>query len=465
MRLKPLLRTQLERPYVSLTKLLEVFGRVQDCQTHTLQGLRAKRGGNKCEDKEMSKIRKEKDTSSASSRLIAACIESWGSLPADSISVRSIANLAGTSPSAIDYHFGNIERLYVAAQEVALEQAKCWLDQRIAQLQPLDAVNLSLDNQISVIATVMDNWAADCRALAWAAVEAASRARHNGALEPHAAWLRLWRTTWQRIANIIGASNLGDRLFLFHQGEGPLHLLNANRALDRGLLQESLGLLLAPTTSASSQQGRIRRAYIHAHGAQNIPTAVQPKADETRNTVESAAAAILCANGLAALNYRSVAARAGCTLGQVSWVYKSKSQLVEGAFLRLYFDMAMVSKPSTRPAPGIAMEETIEALTSGPQPLLTALNDIVTHIARDKDRATLRESFRVFPDPGAQWLLAWLLDMSEDACDDTAAVFASLCRGIECCALADADAGHSRDLARHVLSGWLAQVAKGLEAA
>lgn len=384
-------------------------------------------------------------------------------MPSGSISVRSISNLADTSPSAIDYHFGNLERLYAAAQEAALKQAQGWLDDRIAKLQPLDAVDLSRINRISVIAALIDDWAVGCHNLAWAAMEATTRARHHNAAAHHGAWLSLWRDAWHRVADIIGASDLGDRLFLFHQGEGPLHLLHANRALDCSLLQESLVALLAPEFSTPSQHGPIRRAYIQSLGAQGTPITTHPQTDETRNAVEAAAAAILCENGLAALNYRSVAARAGCTLGQVSWIYKSKSQLLEGAFLRLYFDMAMVTKPNKLAPSDIALEETIEALTSGPQPLLTALNDIIAYIARNEDWMILRERFRVFPDPGAQWVLAWLLERSECTCGDVAAVFASLCRGIESFAIADGNAGSARDLARQVLHGWLKQVASGSE--
>ncbi len=421
----------------------------------------------------MSEKCSDNDTFSTSARLIAACIQNWSTLPSDLLSVRSVAALAGASPSAVDYHFGSLEHLLVQAQQAALREAQAWLSQRIAQLQPLADTHLPLDHQITVIAAVMDDWAEQQRPLAWAAMEAASYARYLGEREAHATWLGLWRNGWGSIAPLIGLPHMGEALFLFHQGEGPQHLLRGNRAIDAMLLREDIGILLAPHDLGVAHRGAVRMAYaagaaLHTatrarggpHGAGAAPS---ERGDEARgavaDAVQSAAAAILCENGLAALNYRAVAARAGCTLGQVSWVFKSKTKLLEGAFLRLYADMALAPRPAERIPAALLFNEMIAAVASGQQPLLAALHDIISHIARHDDHAALRAPFRVFSDPAAQWVMASLLDIADDQAQSLSPVLASLCRGADYLALGSPDIVGLKALATDTITLWLNQCA------
>lgn len=373
------------------------------------------------------------------------------------LSVRTITNLAQASPSSIDYHFGNLEHLLACAQKVALNKAKAWLGTRLDELQPLVGFELLLEQRVSVIAAILDDWTTQEPSLAWAAMEASSSARHCGDAAQHAAWLELWQEFWQSVAIILGMPQAANLLFVFHQGQGPQHFLKSNRALDRALLDEDIALLLAPDLRRHSRHGAIRKACVAAIKEGRLTSSrasAEENPDTIRSAVEASAAAILCEQGLAALNYRSVAKRAGYTLGQVSWIFKSRAELLEGGFMRLYTDMAIVPRPAEPIPAGVLLDHTIATLASGKDPLLLALHDIIMHIARQDDHAALRAPFRVFSDPAAVWVLAWLLNMTETEAASLAPIFGSLCRGIDYVAQARADDRGAQALAEEVLQNW-----------
>jgi len=60
--------------------------------------------------------------------LIKALSALWLQHSQAEISVRMIAREADASVSAIDYHFGSLEQLFVHAQHAALIEASAWME-------------------------------------------------------------------------------------------------------------------------------------------------------------------------------------------------------------------------------------------------------------------------------------------------------------------------------------------------
>lgn len=392
-------------------------------------------------------------------------MESWRSIPQEQLSVRSIASQANAAASAIDYHFGSLEQLSLHTQKVALGLAAHWFEARARALQPFAQAQLTPSQRAGVCAAIIDDWAEQEGALAWAAYEAASLARRHGHRdnthrEVWRQWLTLWQGFWREVAAALGIAHAGDVLFVFHQGCGPIHLLRGNRALDRALLDEDLQVLLDPTLVHRSSTGAVRRTYRAAIDTAHF-AATQPSAHLASRTppirVEEAAAAILCEQGLDALNYRAVARRAGCTLGQVSWIFKSRADLLTRAFISLYNSMAMDTRPATVPPAGALMETTISVLVTGQIPLLNAFHDLIGHVARNPDQAMLQAPFRVFSDPAAVWVLTGLLSIDEEEAMVLSPAFAAMCRGIDYAAHGANDPASVRALASAVFDQWIEQ--------
>ena len=59
-------------------------------------------------------------------RLVMAALQLLGSGGADALSARELGELAGVSPSAVNYHFGGREGLLVAAMEAGAVAAAAW---------------------------------------------------------------------------------------------------------------------------------------------------------------------------------------------------------------------------------------------------------------------------------------------------------------------------------------------------
>ncbi|MBE5074630.1 TetR family transcriptional regulator [Erythrobacteraceae bacterium E2-1 Yellow Sea] len=100
------------------------------------------------------------------SRLVDALLDVWCTVPADSIAVRSVAKKAAAAQSSIHYHFGDMERLYLAASRAALREGLVWMEARLTQLDTFAGEPLPAASQASLIASTIADWTAGQRRLA-----------------------------------------------------------------------------------------------------------------------------------------------------------------------------------------------------------------------------------------------------------------------------------------------------------
>ncbi|MCB5425145.1 TetR/AcrR family transcriptional regulator [Altererythrobacter sp. CC-YST694] len=399
-----------------------------------------------------SSIRREAGACDTQGRLIKALSALWLRHSQAEISVRMIAREADASVSAIDYHFGSLEQLFVHAQHAALMEASAWMNGVFEELRVLPLDTFPMAARASLLASLIEQWTCDQRSLALAWREAHAAVAANPALcEPHRQWTTLWRNLWSRLCREVGFFPNEELLALFFDGEASQHLIRWHRLLDRALLDETVAALfhfVEPSSAPSSvirvqYQDLAERQYREAFGAREEFTAI-----------DAAAAAILAEEGLASLTFRSVARRADSTLGAVSYHFGSKSKMLRLALQGVYEGSSTAPTLTLIDAmpsdPEAATEAVIESVIGGHEPLLRALDEVILNLSRDEGDRALCGVIRGFRDPVGGALLAKFLGENELTSPSLVAVFSSVVRGFGHwgTGLAEEDA---RDLARTAL--------------
>jgi AcrR family transcriptional regulator len=159
----------------------------------------------------------------------------------------------------------------------------------------------------------------------------------------------------------------------------------------------------------------------------------------------------LSTQGLAALTFRSVASRAGVTLGNASYHFGSKSRMIRRAFEHLYRSNASEPAMASQSSAGDLLRIVVSAIAEGNQPVLRAFDEIILHISRGEDHTLLRGAIRGYRDPAATWVLEALLDAPGRVPSSLAGAFSSICRGIDHLSLAIGSA-EARRVGEHALS-------------
>lgn len=354
------------------------------------------------------------------SRLIDALLMMWAESPADELSVRGLVLRAGAAQSAIHYHFGDMEHLYLSASQAALEAAQPWMEQQLSALAALAEEPLPAALQSSVIAAAIADWTQGQRrlAMAW---------RHA----PDAAWQAAWDSFWFRLAGGLGLAGAAETLAAFAAGEAARHLLVWNPPLDRALLEETTAALiiwlrerrLAPDRVRPVHRTIARRAY----GAPAVPDSALAE------RMAASAGMLLAEQGHAGVTFRAVAAAAGVTLGKVIHVFGTKSGLLHAALHSLYRrealggDLAALLEQSL--APEVMQAQLLDAILGRPQPVLRAYDEIERAIYNGSDHAALRGLVRSMDDPSGTWALQQMLGGRAPTAGLVAA-FSAVIRGI-----------------------------------
>ena len=381
-------------------------------------------------------------------RLIDTLLAVWAEAPADEVSVRALVLRAGTAHAAIHHHFGDMEHLYVCASQTALRAARDWMEQQLAALATLAGQPLPAALQASVIATVIADWTQDQRRLAMA---------WRLACDP--AWQAAWHGFWSRLAALLGLGKSAETLAAFAAGEASRHLLVWKPALDRALLEETVGALviwlregrLAPDGARSVHSALARRFY-------DVP-AVPDSALAER--IAASAGLLLAEQGHGAVTFRAVASAARVTLGKVIHVFGTKSSLLRAALHSLYRrealggDLAALLAQSF--APEAMLGHVLDAILGGEQPVLKAYDEIERAIYNGPAYAALRGLVRSMEDPSGTWALKQMLGGREPTAS-LVAVFSAVIRGIGQCAIHGGSNGIDlRPVARAALGPFLAR--------
>ncbi len=347
-------------------------------------------------------------------------LDTWCNEPKDTVSVRIVVQRAAAAPSSIHYHFGSLERLYLAASRAALGEGQAWMAARLMQIDALAGEPVPPALQASMIASTIADWTIGQRrlAMAW---------RHA----PDADWQAAWDEFWTRHATILGLGEHTECLACFAAGEAARHLLVWNQPLDRALLEETTAALTLWLSEQRFGTEGVRLAYrALTQRGYDEPFMHQ---NELTGGIADAAAVLLAEKGHAGVTYRAVAARAGVTLGKVIHVFGTKSALLHAALHRLYErealrgdrDQLLVRKF----VPDAMLARLLDAVITNHQPILTAYDEIERAIYNGEEHVGLRGLVRAMEDPSGTWALQQMLGGMRPPAS-LVAVFSAVIRGI-----------------------------------
>lgn len=395
---------------------------------------------------------RENDRKSTHDRLIESVRTAWDEREIDAISVRLIASEAGCAPSAIGYHFGDLERLYHIAAEAAATDARRWAEQMLDRFEgfgdhaPCDAACDAA--RAGIIATAICQWCTDGRPLALAR----RRSRAIG----FTGFERDWRDFWHRLARLIGLERHAATLALFADGEAARHLLDWDRVLDRLLLEETARALVDWLARGRTRPGPMRAQHSRlAVRAYDRPAA---RRDEAARPILDAAADLLAEQGHRGLTFRAIAGRAGVTLGMVVHHCGTRGELLRDALHRLYEREAMREEAGGLAGLSFAPEDMIdsilEAVGSAANPVLKAYDEIELAVYNDPRFTGLRGLVRSMDDPSGAWTLGQITHLERPPAPLVAA-FSATVRGIGFMTACDGTLrGRSRDYARAGLAAF-----------
>jgi len=342
----------------------------------------------------------EKDRKSTECRLVDALLRMWGEEPTDRISVRALVQEAGAAQSAIHYHFGDIERLYLKASHTALTQAERWMADRLAVLAPMADEPPAPTLAAALLADTIAEWTGGQRRLAIASRRV-----------PGPGWERAEQAFWTRLADILGLGDHAATIVCFARGEAARHLLVWNPPLDRALLEETAAALVTWLTERRLAAETVRPLH-RALARRGYSEPVQGNAPEFAG-IAAAAADLLAEQGHAGVTFRAVAARAGVTLGKVIHFVGTKARLLALALHRLYEREALGDAREAFIAQTIPPHEmlghVLEAVLGGSQPVLRAYDEIELAICHGAEFHPMRGMVRSMEDPSGAWALTQML--------------------------------------------------------
>jgi AcrR family transcriptional regulator len=263
--------------------------------------------------------------------LMSALLRLWEFDGGAGVSARSVAREAALQVSAIYYHFGDLERLFVMTQEAARARARAWCAWHLGAIggQTLDAAALG-----PLVAALVDDWCEQQRALCFAWRECQLMALRDATFVPQAAkWNTLWHDFWTAICRQAGHEDAATLTAWLFDGTCGVHLIRWRRAIDRPVLDEicrGWAAWLDGRLAPSSTWFDIGRRET----AQSNP--IVEDQDETARIVAEAAARVMARRGVPQLTHRSVAEEAGVTPGVVVYKFRTSADLLRGAFDAVY---------------------------------------------------------------------------------------------------------------------------------
>lgn len=273
----------------------------------------------------------EESQKTAKIRLITATLTHWEQLGGSGISARKLSDSADLAVSSIYHHFGSLEQLLVMAQDSARQETEAWLWRCLEQLAPTPR---SPAQFAGFFAGLIDEWSETQRLLAFAWREGQLIGTRDARFSDSASqWNLLWTRFWNEAAGMFGLGEFAPLILRIFDNESLLHLFRWRRLVDRAALEEmaaglSAWMGMAPTPAAPW------RDFARAEALRERPD--QRIRDETTRQILDAVAELIGEVGAANVTHRGVADRTGLTLGVVSHKFRTKSDLLHGAYEAIY---------------------------------------------------------------------------------------------------------------------------------
>lgn len=245
-------------------------------------------------------------------------------------SAREIAERARLSPSAINYYYRSIERLYRAAAEQAHGRAVAWCESMVHRAADVGSGSGSALG--ALLGAVIDDWCWGERelAIAWRRAQLVAL-RDPSWIETAAKWQNLWSSTWARLCGHLGLGKYALLVELFFEAESFQHLVRSNRLIDRPALGEFCDLFAARingTAPSAASPWRERASVLT-----EIPSETEFSVGAAR--IARAALITLGKLGAAALTHRAVAAEGGVSPGAVAHHFSTVRDLMHAAYRAL----------------------------------------------------------------------------------------------------------------------------------
>jgi AcrR family transcriptional regulator len=238
-------------------------------------------------------------------------------------SARTIASLAGTTASAINYNYGGIIQLYNTVFETALTETAAFAAQQLDELRMLpggpSSAAFALEQTISA-------WTGPARHMAILFQEALAAPDTDPLLL--ARWVQVFARYWAAVSAHVGAGARGvDFMHGLFQSEALYALSRWRPALEQAALRDLCAHVCAliftapdmPSTGALDTAERMLRL------------ASPGNANDTAQMIMLKAVDVVADLGISGLTHRAVAARCGVTAGAVAHYFRTAEDLLAAA--------------------------------------------------------------------------------------------------------------------------------------
>lgn len=264
--------------------------------------------------------------SGAAERLAAAALDLALEAGLEAVTARAVAERAGASVSATNYHFGGLPALTRQVRRACVAHCRAWR----AANPPATAPAAAWSSQAARMAAAMMRALDDLRPWLllmsdfWGEAEAGF-AEHG---EDVAAEAAAWTDHWRAAAQAGGARGEAAEAFAYlAQGLVDLLMGEPDAAVRAAWIIDPLARL----------EARLSRAPLA--GTAPDPAvrllADAPSAEGARKIL-AAAIAVIGERGVARMTQREVAAKAGLSLAATTYFFRTKSDLVRAAFHELH---------------------------------------------------------------------------------------------------------------------------------
>ena len=271
--------------------------------------------------------------SSRADDLIQAFLEQMAVSGIAGATARAVAARAGTSASAIHYHFHSLEQLYGVAQQRAIGETRVWLRERLAEAAagaPWTPAGFP-----AFATAVIDDWCGRKRVLAQAeACDTVALAWWTSGTA--AQWMGLWETFWATALSRFSLSaDLSPVAAAVLQSERFGHLVRWRTLHDRAGLEEVCTRLTARLSGDPELLARPAPWRDAAEALSQRKTVFPPLTGAAARIAGAVVSAVDVA-GEGALTHRAAALEAGLSLGAVTHHFPTRAALMTAGYASVY---------------------------------------------------------------------------------------------------------------------------------
>ena len=279
-------------------------------------------------------------------------------------SARSIAVRAGSSASAIHYHFERVDELIRAALDDARERDVRW---RYAALDKLPQAALEpalLPHFLTGVIDTAGRAFSELALLRWdVALEAAL---HGRFVKVACQWREDLNAFWSAVLSSFGITASASIVAEFADAVGRIYLVAGSGPTHIAWVTETCARCAERLcgVSLSVRKGRIWRD-LHLPTVARTPTADQSASasSSTAHRIVDGALDVILTQGPRAMTHRAVAAAAGVSLSSTTYHFASREEILHAAFARLRaITVARTAGPGPRPPQTLTLDELIERM-------------------------------------------------------------------------------------------------------